>query len=417
VCLDESDIDISGAESAGVNDFAEGSPLWRRGGDGPGLPMPAHRRNLSPTKPVIGWMPGKCCPLEAASAQRAGHQVDAGLMQKGPRARMNKPVLTVQRRLAAIFCADVAAYTLLMNADEAGTLRLLSSHREMTDRLIAQHGGRIANTAGDSILAEFPSVVDALRCGLGIQERIAAVHEEVPEERRVSFRIGLHVGEVIVRNGDLFGDGVNVAARMQSLAKPGTVCLSGSAHEYAHRVLPIVFEDLGPQFVKNLDAPIRAFLARPAGQQHSLPLPPIHRVHEIYLLRRLFDIMFKALREAEKTVGLAFLDAPVLASIEDKPGIDQRELAAWLAIDMTKAKRIVGRLEQRKLIEKVPNADARSTQGLVLTESGREIRDRLRPLATAAEDRVMAPLSEIEREMFQNLAARVIKANEVKNRG
>src|SRR5262245_56371880 len=176
---------------------------------------------------------------------------------------MNKPAPTVQRRLAAIFCADVAAYTLLMKADEAGTLRLLLSHRETTDRLIAQHGGRIANTAGDSILAEFPSAVDALQCALGIQERIAAVHHEVPEKRRVSFRIGLHVGEVMVRNGDLFGDGVNIAARMQSLAKPGTVCLSGAAHEYARRVWSIAFEDLGLQSVKNLDDPIRAFLARP----------------------------------------------------------------------------------------------------------------------------------------------------------
>jgi DNA-binding MarR family transcriptional regulator len=169
--------------------------------------------------------------------------------------------------------------------------------------------------------------------------------------------------------------------------------------------------------VKNLDAPIRAFLARPAGQRHSLALPPIHRVHEIYLLRRLFGIMFEALREVEKTVGLAFLDAPVLASIEDKPGIDQGELAEWLAIDIKKIKRIVGRLEQLGLIAKVPNTSARSLQGLALTETGMEIRERLRPLATAAENRIMAPLSETEREMFQNLAARVIKANEVKNRG
>lgn len=328
---------------------------------------------------------------------------------------MNKPASTVQRRLAAIFCADVAGYTHLMNADEAGTLRLLSAHREMTDRLIAQHGGRIANTAGDSILAEFPSAVGALQCALGIQERIAAVHEEVPEERRVSFRIGLHVGEAIVRNGDLFGDGVNVAARMQDLARPGTVCLSGSAHEYAHRVLPIAFEDLGLQSVKNLDAPIRAFLARPAEQRHSLALSPVHRVHEIYLVRRrLFGILFKALKEAEKTVGLAFLDAPVLASIEDKPGIDQRELADWLAIDIRKVRRIVTRLEVRRLIEKVPSAGARSLQGLTLTETGTATRERLRPAATAAEDRIMAPLSETEREMFRALAARVIKANEVK---
>src|SRR4028119_1627543 len=123
-----------------------------------------------------------------------------------------KAPAVVQRRLAAIFCADVAGYSRLMNADEAGTMRLLASHREMTDRLIQQHGGRSANTAGDSILAEFPSAVDALQCALGIQERIAAVHEEVPEERRVSFRIGLHGGEAMVRSGDLFfGDGVNVA--------------------------------------------------------------------------------------------------------------------------------------------------------------------------------------------------------------
>jgi adenylate cyclase len=326
---------------------------------------------------------------------------------------MNKPALTVQRRLAAIFCADVAGYTRLMNADEAGTLRLLAAHREMTDRLIAQHGGRIANTAGDSIVAEFPSAVGALQCALGIQERIAAVHDGVPKERRVSFRIGLHVGEVVVRNGDLFGDGVNVAARMQALAAPGTVCLSGSAHEYAHRIVPIAFADLGLQPVKHLDAPIRAFLARPAGEPHPRALPPVHRVHEIYLVRRLFGILFKALREAEKAVGLEFLDAPVLASIEDKPGIDQRELAEWLALDIRKIKRIVGRLEQRGLIEKVPNASARSSPGLLLTPTGMEIRERLRPGATAAEDRIMAPLSQLERELFQNLAARVIKANEV----
>ena len=142
---------------------------------------------------------------------------------------MNKPASVVQRRLAAIFCADAAGYTRLMNADETSTLRLLASLRAITDRLIPEHGGRIANTAGDSVLAEFSSVVDALQCALGIQERIAAVNEEVPEARRISLRVGVHVGEVMVSDGDLFGDDVNVAARMQSLAQPGSVCLSGSA--------------------------------------------------------------------------------------------------------------------------------------------------------------------------------------------
>ena len=160
---------------------------------------------------------------------------------------MSKPAPIVQRRLAAIVSADVAGYTRLMNSDESGTLRLLGSHREVADRLIAQHGGRIANTAGDSILAEFPSAVDALQCALGIQERIGAVNDEVPEERRVSFRIGVHVGEAMVRSGDLFGDAVNVAARMQGLAPPGSVCLSGAAYEYVRTALPLDFEDIGAQ--------------------------------------------------------------------------------------------------------------------------------------------------------------------------
>src|SRR5262249_13556157 len=150
-----------------------------------------------------------------------------------------------------------------------------------------------------------------------------------------------------------------------------------------------------PQSVKNLDTPIRAYLALP-GERPSLALPPVHRVHEIYLVRRLFGILFKALSEVVEAVGLELLDAPVLASIEDKPGIDQRELAEWLAIDIKEVRRIARRLEQRGLIEKVPAAGARSSQGLVLTESGLEIRERLRPGSIAAQDRIMAPLSETE---------------------
>lgn len=327
---------------------------------------------------------------------------------------MNKPAPIVQRRLAAIFCADVAGYTRLMNVDEAGTLRLLTSHREITDRLIAQHGGRIANTAGDSILAEFPSAVVALQCALGIQERIAAVHEEVPEERRVTFRIGLHVGEAMVKDGDLFGDGVNAAARMQSLAEPGSVCLSASAHEYVHRVLPLTFEDLGPQSVKNLDTPIRAYLARPSGEPLSRAIPPIHRSHEIYLVRRLYGILFKALMDVIKPEGLLSLDAPALASIADAPGIDQRQLAERLAIDLGRAKRVVRRLEDRELVEQMPNGSGRRSHGLRLTPAGLALRERLRPAVIAAEDRIMAPLSQSERETLKDLVARVIKANESK---
>ena len=326
---------------------------------------------------------------------------------------MDKIPSIVQRRLAAIFAADVAGYTRLMNADEAGTLRLLSSHREITDRLIAQYGGRIANTAGDSILAEFPSAVDALQCALGIQERIAAVNEEVPEKRRVIFRIGLHVGEAMVRGGDLFGDGVNAAARMQALAEPGSVCVSASAHEYVHRVLPLTFQDLGSQWVKNFDTPMRAFLVRPSAEPVSHVIPQIYRKREIYLVRRLYDILLRALMKILQPEGLASLDAPALASIADVPGIDRRELADRLAIDVAKVRRIVLRLRQRGLVEQLPT-DAGGSQGLKLTPRGLALRERLRQVVTSEEDRIMAALSERERETLRDLLTRVIKANGVK---
>src|SRR5215212_5344994 len=133
----------------------------------------------------------------------------------------------VQRRLAAIFAADVEGYSRLMGVDEVGTLRTLTSHREIMDRLIGKHGGRIANTAGDSVLAEFPSVVDAVQAAVEVQEALRTSNEPFPEDRQVRFRIGVHVGDVMVKAGDLFGDGVNIAARLQALAEPGGVCISG----------------------------------------------------------------------------------------------------------------------------------------------------------------------------------------------
>src|SRR5215203_6961039 len=127
----------------------------------------------------------------------------------------------VERKLAAIFCADVADYSRLMHADEAGTMRTLMAHRAIMDGLIAQHGGRIANTAGDSVLAEFPSVVDAVECAVAVQEKLAEANSGLADDGALRFRIGVHVGDVMVRGGDLLGDGVNVAARVQALAEPG----------------------------------------------------------------------------------------------------------------------------------------------------------------------------------------------------
>src|SRR3954465_11515897 len=130
----------------------------------------------------------------------------------------------VERRLAAIFAADVAGYARLINQDEVGTLRKLAAHRQIMDGLMNEHGGRIANTAGDSVLAEFPSAVDAVQCAVAVQVSLKTENESLEEGRRLRFRIGVHVGDVVVSGSDLLGDGVNVAARLQSIAEPGGAC-------------------------------------------------------------------------------------------------------------------------------------------------------------------------------------------------
>jgi adenylate cyclase len=134
---------------------------------------------------------------------------------------MDRQEHRVERRLVAIFAADVAGYSRLMSLDEVGTLRTLTTHREVMDRLIAEHRGRIANTAGDSVLAEFPSAVDAVQCAIAIQEALTQTTQEMPVEKRLQFRIGVHVGDVLVQGSDLLGDGVNIAARLESLAVNG----------------------------------------------------------------------------------------------------------------------------------------------------------------------------------------------------
>jgi adenylate cyclase len=183
----------------------------------------------------------------------------------------------VERKLAAIFCADVADYSRLMHADETGTMRALTAHRAVMDDLIAQHGGRIANTAGDSVLAEFPSVVDAVECAVAVQDKLGEANAGVPEEEALRFRIGVHVGDVMVRGGDLLGDGVNVAARIQSLAEPGGVWVSGRAHDEVEGKLSTAFQDKGEQQVKNIARPVRVYAlagsAPSRSEPNRLPLP------------------------------------------------------------------------------------------------------------------------------------------------
>src|SRR6185295_490227 len=180
-----------------------------------------------------------------------------------------------ERKLAAILSADVAGYSRLMGADEAGTLAALSAHREVIDELIRQRNGRIASTAGDSILAEFPSVLEAVQCGVEIQQAMAARNTELPEERKMLLRIGINVGDVMVKEADIFGDGVNVAARLQGLAVPGGICISRAVRDQLRDKSPFVFEDQGEQAVKNIARPVRVFTVRFEGAPKGAIDPPL----------------------------------------------------------------------------------------------------------------------------------------------
>ncbi len=171
--------------------------------------------------------------------------------------------MAVQRRLAAILAADVAGYSRLMGEDEEGTLATLTAHlTELVEPCIAEHRGRVVKTTGDGLLAEFASVVDAVRCAVAFQGGMAERNVDTPEDRRIEFRIGVNLGDVMVQDDDVYGDGVNVAARLEGLAEPGGVVVSGSVHEQVRTKVDVGFEDLGPQKVKNITEPVHAFRAR-----------------------------------------------------------------------------------------------------------------------------------------------------------
>src|SRR5512143_2752966 len=167
------------------------------------------------------------------------------------------PENRVDRRLAAIWAGDIAGYSRLMGADEEGTLRQLKSHRkELVDPKITEHRGRIVKTTGDGMLVEFVSVVDAVRCAVEIQRGMAERNAEVPDEKRIEFRVGINVGDSISDANDIYGDGVNVAARLEALAKPGGILVSRNVYDQVRDKLSFSFEDLGEQTVKNIARPI-----------------------------------------------------------------------------------------------------------------------------------------------------------------
>jgi TolB-like protein/class 3 adenylate cyclase/Tfp pilus assembly protein PilF len=239
----------------------------------------------------------------------------------------------LERKLTAILCADVFGYSRLMGEDEEATLRTLSSHRKLIDSLIEQHRGRFVNSAGDSVLAEFASVVNAVQCAVEIQIMLKAKNADLPPERRMEFRIGVNLGDVMVDGEQIYGDGVNVAARLEGLAEPGGICISGTVHEQVRDKLALSYDDAGEQEVKNIVRPVRVWrvLTEAAtGGRLSTRTP---RVPRNYVRRGVFAIagltiiaativfvQHLSLRPPITTASIPQAQSPAL-TLPDKPSI------------------------------------------------------------------------------------------------
>jgi adenylate cyclase len=223
----------------------------------------------------------------------------------------------LERKLVAILAADIEGFSSQMERDEAGTLAVLSSHRLIIDASIAEFGGRITSTAGDSVLAEFASVVSVINCAVQIQDLLASENAELDEGQRLFLRIGINVGDVMMKDGDIFGDGVNIAARLESLAEPGGICVSRGVRDHL-RKHPIAFTDLGEQKVRNIAQPVRAFKVRMGG-------PPDEVINPVLEATRVDGpSMIPIPIGADVGVELAFWD-----SIKDSGSV--AELDAYLA--------------------------------------------------------------------------------------
>jgi adenylate cyclase len=180
----------------------------------------------------------------------------------------------VKRRLTTVLCADVHGYSRLMEADEAGTLQTLRRHRAAIAGLVERHDGRIVNTWGDAVIAEFASVVEAVQCAVEIQQEISSQTPDAPDAQRMRFRIGINLGDVMVEGSDIYGDGVNIASRLQELAEPGGVVISGSVYDHVHNKLALGFDSLGQRPMKNL-APVtsyRVMIGGEAAARGSIPV-------------------------------------------------------------------------------------------------------------------------------------------------
>lgn len=175
----------------------------------------------------------------------------------------------IKRRLAAIFCADVKGYVRLMQDDEAETVATITSYRDLMSALILQHHGRVVDSPGDNLLAEFSSVVDAVQCAVSIQKELKARNDKLPRHRRMEFRIGINLGDVIVKENRIYGDGVNIAARLETIAEAGGICISRTAYDQIEDKLPLGYEYIGEQSAKNLQKPLRAYKVNIWPETHT----------------------------------------------------------------------------------------------------------------------------------------------------
>src|SRR5215472_14695398 len=186
---------------------------------------------------------------------------------------------SVERKLAAILSADVEGYSRLMGDDELATVRAITEYRAVIAAAVAGHGGRVVDAPGDNVLAEFASVVDAVQCAVGIQRELQSRNAALPDARRMRFRIGINLGDVIVEGERIYGDGVNIAARLESLAEGGGICLSGTAYDQVEGKLPFGYEFVGEHTVKNIVRPLRVYRVRLEPGSPSAPRSTGHGVN------------------------------------------------------------------------------------------------------------------------------------------
>ena len=227
------------------------------------------------------------------------------------------PTAPIERHLAAIVAADVVGYSRLMGADEKGTLAALKAHRtELIDPLIAAHKGHIVKTTGDGLLLSFPSVVEAVSCAVAMQSGMAKRNQDIPADHRIEFRIGVHIGDVIVEKGDVFGDGVNIAARLEQIAPPGGICLSEDAYRQVRGKLDIPIADAGEQNLKNIANPVRVYRIEPSvAAAVDAPPPPAEP-------RRRWSA--RAVAGAAITAAVVLAAVTWFALLRERPDVSQR---------------------------------------------------------------------------------------------